>query len=160
MNTWPLQRDAIAFYGNPASAGWLQKNTTYVPCPWTLHVGSSPTSHILIHKKCAKSLATVLGNIWTAVGKDAGKIHTLRYDVYDGSYNFRPMRGSAALSMHSFACAIDWDAADNAFHSVTHLFNDQSLLVQKFKDEGWIWGGDWTPGSQDAMHVQAARIHP
>ena len=23
----------------------------------------------------------------------------------------------------------------------------------------WIWGGDWSPGSIDAMHVQAARVH-
>jgi hypothetical protein len=26
----------------------------------------------------------------------------------------------------------------------------------KFKEEGWIWGGEWSP--PDAMHVQAARI--
>jgi hypothetical protein len=32
--------------------------------------------------------------------------------------------------------------------------------VIKFKEEGWIWGGDWLPGSVDAMHVQAARVHP
>jgi hypothetical protein len=86
-------------------------------------------------------------------------IRALRYDVYDGSYNLRPMRGGSALSMHSFACAIDWDAADNQFHAQKHLFTDSSLLVVKFKEEGWIWGGDWLPGSEDSMHVQAARVH-
>lgn len=159
MNVWPLQRDCIAFYGNPASAGWIQANTVSVLCPWQLHVGGTPTSHILIHKKCADSLSRVLAAVWDAVGKSQDEIHKHRYDVYDGSYNFRPMRGSAAMSMHSFACAIDWDAADNAFHSTKHLFTDQDLLITKFKEDGWIWGGDWTPGSQDAMHVQAARIH-
>lgn len=158
-NIWPLQKDCITFYGNPAHAGWLQANTISVPCPWALHVGATPVSHITIHKKCAESLTRVLEAIWEACGKDPAQIVALRYDRYDGSYNFRPMRGSAAMSMHSFACAIDWDAADNAFHSTKHLFTDQSLLVVKFKEEGWIWGGDWTPGSQDAMHVQAARIH-
>lgn len=156
MNNWPLQHECLSFYGNPAQAGWLHDNTTSVTCPWTLHVGSTPTTHILIHKKCAESLTRVLNNIWDACGKDYGKIQALRYDRYDGSYNFRPMRGGSQMSMHSFACAIDWDAADNAFHSKKHLFTDQSPLVVKFKEEGWVWGGDWT--SPDAMHVQAARI--
>ena len=61
--------------------------------------------------------------------------------------------------MHAFAAAIDWDAADNEQHALRHLFQNDSLLVVKFREEGWIWGGDWSPGSVDAMHVQAARIH-
>lgn len=122
-------------------------------------MGKIHIPHILIHKKCAESLVKVLNNIWEAVGYDTAKIAALRYDQYDGSYNLRVMRGGAALSMHSYACAIDWDAADNTFHSQKHLFTDQSLLVVKFKEEGWVWGGDWSPGSIDAMHVQAARIH-
>lgn len=158
---WPLQSQALSFYGDPRVKGWLQSNTTDVPCPWQLRVGNIPVSHITIHNKCANSLVAVLGNIWEAVGKDQTKINALRYDVYDGSYNLRLIRGSAvAMSMHSFACAIDWDAADNEQHSQKHLFQDDSLLVVKFKEQNWIWGGDWSPGSIDAMHVQAARIHP
>jgi hypothetical protein len=156
MNIWPLQKDCLNYYGNPAQKGWLHDNTVYVDCPWVLHVGKQPTSHILIHKHCAESLGHVLEAIWEACDRDASKIAALRYDRYDGSYNFRPMRGSSNMSMHSFACAIDWDAADNAFHDKHHLFNEQSLLVVKFKEEGWIWGGEWSP--PDAMHVQAARI--
>jgi hypothetical protein len=159
MHQWPLQRDAAAFYGDPRQPGWLQHNTTSVACPWTLFVGEIRTSHILIHNKCAESLARVLNNIWDAVRHDLTVIKAHRYDQYDGSYNFRPKRGGNSLSMHAFACAIDWDAKDNAFHDNHHLFTDQSLLVTKFKEEGWIWGGDWSPGSVDAMHVQAARIH-
>lgn len=156
---WPLQRDAIAFYGNPALAGWLHSNTTYVACPWTLFVGKQATTHILIHKKCADSLSRVLAAIWDRCGRNPALIADLRFNKYDGTYNFRPMRGSSDMSMHSFACAIDWDASENPFHSAKHLFTDQTILVQEFKREGWIWGGDWSPGSQDAMHVQAARIH-
>lgn len=157
--TWPLQTECPSFYGNPRDGGWLQANTVDVPCPWPLHMDKLTLSHILIHKKCADSLSRVLSNIWDASGHDVTKINALRYDQYDGSYNFRVMRGGSALSMHSYACAIDWDAADNTFHSQRHLFTDSSLLVVKFKEEGWIWGGDWSPGSVDAMHVQAARIH-
>jgi len=138
---WPLQRDCLAFYGDPRAANWLHANTVDVACPWPLHVGTVPVSHILIHKKCAESLARVLS-----------------YDVYDGSYNLRVMRGGAALSMHAFACAIDFDAADNVFHSAQHVFQHDSLIVVKFIEEGWVWGGDWQPGSVDAMHFQAARV--
>ncbi len=159
-NVWPVQSQCLAYYGDPRSPSWLQANTIDVPCPWPLHMGSVTITHILIHKKCAESLARVLNNIWQATGKSFSAIQKLRYDVYDGSYNLRTIRGStAALSMHAFAAAIDWDAADNAQHSQKHLFHDDSLLVVKFKEEGWIWGGDWSPGSIDAMHVQAARVH-
>jgi len=159
MNIWPLQSECNSFYGDPRHTGWLHENTMDVPCPWPLHIDKVTTNHILIHKKCADSLHRVLQNIWDAVGHDPKKITDLRYDRFDGSYNLRVMRGGHALSMHSYACAIDWDAADNPFHSSKHLFTDSSLLVVKFKEEGWVWGGDWTPGSVDSMHVQAARIH-
>ena len=161
MNTWPLQRDAIAFYGNPLSAGWLAANTIDVKCPWLLRMDQKVLQNILIHKKCAESLTRVLEAVWEAVGKNQNKIAALRYDRYSGSYNFRLIRGSStAWSMHSFACAIDWDAEDNQQHAMKHLFQEDNLLIVKFKEEGWIWGGDWSPGSVDAMHVQAARVHP
>jgi hypothetical protein len=157
---WPLQTECPSFYGNPRQAGWLHANTVDVVCPWPLHVGKQPVSHITIHKKCAESLTRVLGSVWDAVGHNVGVIHQLRYDVYDGSYNFRSKRGGSSLSMHAYACAIDWDAEDNAFHSSHHLFTDSSPLIVKFKEEGWVWGGDWSPGSIDSMHIQAARVHP
>jgi hypothetical protein len=158
-NIWPLQRDCPEFYGTPWVPGWLHSNTVDVPCPWPLR---GCPQHILIHKKCADSLTRILGAIWDAVGRSYEKIQELRYDRFDGSYCYRPIRGGDGrhLSMHSFACAIDWDAADNQQHSMQHLFHDDSLLVVKFKEEGWIWGGDWSPGSIDAMHLQAARVHP
>lgn len=159
MNRWPLQRDCMSFYGDPRQRGWLQVNTVGVKCPWPIHCGRVPVDHITIHKKCAASLTRTLQAIWVAVGQDIGKIKQLRYDVFDGSYNLRVMRGGNALSMHSYACAIDWDAADNPFHVTKHLFSSDSLIVVKFKEEGWLWGGDWSLGSVDAMHVQAARIH-
>ncbi len=158
-NVWPLQRDCMTYYGDPRRSGWLQANTVGVKCPWLIHVGRTPVDHILIHKKCSESLTRILGAIWDGVGKDYSKIKELRYDVFDGSYNLRVMRGGSTLSMHSYACAIDWDAADNPFHSTKHVFRNDSLLVVKFKEEGWLWGGDWSVGSIDAMHVQAARIH-
>jgi D-alanyl-D-alanine carboxypeptidase len=160
MPTWPLQKDCPAFYGDPSARNWLHDNTTDIVCPWPLLMDGKPVAHILIHKKCADSLTRVLGAVWDAVAHDPEKIKALRYDQFDGSYNFRPMRGGHSMSMHSFACAIDWDAADNEQHAQKHLFQADSLLIVKFKEEGWQWGGDWSPASVDAMHVQAARVHP
>lgn len=164
MTTWPLQRDCDAFYGNPRGAGdtyspkWAAANLVHVPCPWAIHIGKAPVPFITIHKNCADSLKRVLAEIWTAAGKDQAKIHAWRYDEYDGSFNYRPKRGASSLSMHAYGCAIDWDAADNAFHARKHLFTDKSPLVIAFRREGWVWGGEWST-STDAMHVQAARVH-
>jgi hypothetical protein len=164
-NVWPLQRDCNAFYGNPGNspsqwAAWEKAHLVNVACPWTIRMGKSVVSHIEIHKLAAASLTRVLGSIWDAVGHDQSAIETLHYDQYSGSYNQRPMRGGTMRSMHGFGVAIDWDDQENQQHHTKHLFQDSSLLVVKFKAEGWIWGGDWSPQSIDAMHVQAARVHP
>lgn len=166
MNVWPLQKDCDAFYGNPRGINstydvkWADANLTHVTCPWPLHMGKITVPKITIHVKCADSLARVLGNIWDALAHDYPKIQTLKYDQYSGSFNYRPMRGGSALSMHSYGVAIDWDDQDNLQHAKKHLFQDDSLLVVKFKEEGWIWGGDWGGSSIDSMHVQAALVHP
>lgn len=165
MNIWPLQKDCNAFYGNPGNTSaqwaiWEAANLVDVLCPWVLHMDKLNIVEIRIHKKCADSLKTVLGNIWDAVGHDQSAIETLHYDQFSGSYNQRPMRGGSARSMHGYGCALDFDYDDNLFHATKHLFQDNSLIVVKFKEEGWQWGGDWSPGSVDAMHLQAARVHP
>jgi D-alanyl-D-alanine carboxypeptidase-like protein len=162
---WPLQAQCDTFYGNPRGTGgsyspqWAAANLVHVACPWVLMMGNQHVPFITIHRNCSDSLTRVLGNIWDAVGKDQGAVESLHYNRYSGSFNFRPMRGGIALSMHSYGVAIDWDAEENPQHSTKHLFREDSLLVVKFKEEGWIWGGDWSGSSIDAMHVQAARVH-
>jgi hypothetical protein len=155
---WPLQSECPAFYGDPDSAGWEAANLVEVTCPWPLHIDGQTVHAISIHKKCAESLREVLEAIWEACGKDLSKISALKYDIYDGSFNNRSMRGSTQKSMHAYGCAIDFDAADNPFHSDTHSFTADSIIVQTFEAAGWVWGGRWM--SPDAMHLQAARVHP
>ena len=161
---WPLQKDCPAFYGDPGNhpeqwQAWEAANLTTVPCPWVLHMDKKVITKITIHKKCAASLTTVLNNVWDAVGKSQAEIERLKFDQFSGSYNQRPMRGGSARSMHGYGAAIDFDYDDNQFHATKHLFTDSTILIVKFKEEGWAWGGDWSPGSVDAMHVQAARVH-
>ena len=157
-NTWPLQRDVPKIDGNPARSDWTSANLVTVLCPWKLYYETHPVRGIQINKRCADSLRRVLGAIWDAVGGSQSEIEKLHYHRYSGSYNYRPMRGGAALSMHAYGRAIDWDDAENPQHSPHHLFKSDSLIVVKFKAEGWEWGGDWIGASVDAMHVQAARV--
>ena len=158
---WPLQKDAKKFFGDPSvhNAAWQAAHLVSVPCPWTLFMGKTQLHSIQINKACADSLKRVLAFVWEKVGEDQSAIETLHYHLYSGSYNYRPMRGGSALSMHSYGAAIDWDDQENQQHHTKHLFQDNSLLIQAFKAEGWSWGGDWSVGSIDAMHVQAARVH-
>jgi hypothetical protein len=156
-NNWPLQKDCIAFYGDPYKPNFMA-NLTHVICPWTF----SPTGHniIISHKKCSDSLTKVLNNVWADIGKSQDNAHKLGYDIFDGSYVVRPMRGGSAISMHSFGVAFDFDAAANQQHSLKHLFQHNTPLVDRFLEEGAIWGGDWSPSSIDSMHFQFARVHP
>jgi hypothetical protein len=162
---WPLQAECNQVYGDPRGAGdtyspaWAAQNLTHVPCPWVLMFGTHHVPFITIHRLVAPSLTRVLASIWDAVGNDQSAIESLHYNRYSGSFNFRPMRGGHSLSMHSYGVALDWDAEENPQHSTTHLFQSDSLIVTKFKDENWIWGGDWSGTSIDAMHFQAARVH-
>ena len=156
---WPLQNACISFYGNPYSEGWLHANTVEVHCPWPLKVDGTTQSSILIHKKCADSLSRVLSEIWERCGKDINKIAALKYNIFDGSYVLRAMRGSSNISMHSYAIAIDFDADENEFHGPKHIFTEDSIIVQAFEREGWTWGGRWSTGSKDWMHFQAARVN-
>lgn len=158
-NIWPLQNEAMAFYGDPRKPNWYGENVVAVKCPWPLFMGAAEVQSIAIHRKIAPSLTAALVATWAACDQSLDTIQRLRYDRYDGSYNLRVMRGGSSISMHGFAVAVDWDAADNPQHSQHHIFTDTSPLVVAFKNEGWIWGGDWNPGSIDAMHVQAARVH-
>ena len=168
--SWPSQAHAAAFYGKPGSPGWVAAHLVDVQCPWTLHMGKVPQHHIQIHKLCGPSLTRVLVWVWDICGKDEEKIAALRYDRFSGSYNYRPMRGGSALSMHAYGAAIDWDDADNAQHSRKHLFTANSPLIKAFLDESWEWGGNWPhrrnarPGRacevrHDAHHASVHAVH-
>jgi len=85
---------------------------------------------------------------------------------YAGAYNFRVMRGGSALSMHSYGCAVDFDAPRNGFHDRTpHFAILRKEVVEPFLALGGVWGGDWDGDkdtlderSCDGMHFQFARL--
>lgn len=90
--------------------------------------------------------------------------------TWDGCWNFRPIRGyekkyEAAmasnnielamkyLSTHSWACAVDMNAAENGLGKKPKL---SAKFVKCFTDVGFEWGGNWP--RPDGMHFQLARL--
>jgi hypothetical protein len=164
-NLWPLEQAADAFYGNPRAHGggydidWARDHLVHVQCPWQLHMGlHQPVPFITIHAQCADSLTRVLAQVWAAIGKSQEAANGRGYSVFSGSFNFRPIRGSAQISMHAYGAAIDWDAPDNpmGYGNLHHRFTDSDPLIAAFKAEGWRWGGDYC-SRHDYMHVEACR---
>jgi D-alanyl-D-alanine carboxypeptidase len=164
MTDWPHQSEVDTFYGNPrgkdgqASGKWESANITKVKTPWKLVTSwdGMTVSGIRVHSKCADSLLTVFEKIWNSAGNDQTKINEWGMNLYGGGFNYRLMRGSTRLSMHSWGCAVDFDPARNGFGDSTPNFANFPQVLDAFANEGWTWGGKWTKA--DGMHWQAADI--
>lgn len=73
--------------------------------------------------------------------------------TWDGCFNIRNKRGLSTLSLHSWAIAIDINAAWNGLGKTPTMSND---LVKCFTDAGFEWGGTWA--RLDGMHFQLSKI--
>lgn len=149
-NVWPLQSQCYAFYGDYRKAGWALWNLTTIVPPFTMTYDNKPASKITVHKKCAASLSRVFNAIWLASGKDQRKINEWGVSIFSGSYNPRMMRGSNHPSMHSWAIAIDLDAAKFPMGKSSNKF--AAPVLKAFADEGWV------NLPNDRMHFQAAIV--
>jgi hypothetical protein len=166
MTIWPLQSDLAAMhaaFGNPDANGdgapdpsWVREHLTTIVPPYGLFYGASPVKAITVNRAVAAPMLASFAGILTHYGSQ-GAIAQVGLDQYSGCYNFRAKRGNPkSLSMHSYGIAIDLDAAHNAFKGHTRRMPDAAVHI--FKDNGAVWGGDWSPGSYDPMHFQWARV--
>lgn len=156
MNPWPTQAQADAYYGNPrgrngrASRIWEMLNLTSVKPPFKMRFAGADVKQIRIHRKCAASLIRVFDTIWKAAEMRQDKIDEWGVSDFGGSYNFRMMRGSSHLSMHSYGCAIDLAPGRFPMGVATNKFCD--AVCTAFSDEGWV------NLPKDRMHFQAALV--
>ncbi len=156
MNAWPRQAEADAFYGNPRGANgkashiWEGMNLVNIHPPFQMNFAGTDVKQFKIHRKCAVSLSIVLDEIWKASGQSQAKIDAWGVSSFGGSYNFRLMRGSNHLSMHSFGCAIDLAPERFPMGQSTARFCKE--VCEAFAAEGWVN----LPG--DRMHFQAAFV--
>jgi len=164
---WPLQRECNEFYGNPDPEGsgvpsqaWEQENLVPIVPPYRMYLAWDTrrvVKSFRIHRKVEPTLSRVMQKIFALYGSDQA-VENARMHLFGGSYNFRMMRGTAALSMHSWGCAIDLDPANNNFgrrwRGDSHMMPMEVVTI--FEQEGFTWGGRWR--RPDPMHFQAARI--
>jgi hypothetical protein len=143
----------INAYGNPSDPGFEQSLTHIVP-PWPMTFESQPVSYIPIHPLLADSLNAVFADIAAQVNNDWSQLPP-GATIFDGSYNYRPIRGSTRLSCHAFGAAIDLDAEHNPMNTSGNKGTMSSIVIDAFKRQGWYWGGDFH-SRQDPMHFQAA----
>jgi hypothetical protein len=166
MTIWPLQRDCSEFYGDPdrnddgtPDRRWEDANIVRIDAPWQMVLAwdtSKTVRKIPIHKKCADAFVRVFAAIKTALPTET-EIRQARLHLYGGAYNFRTMRGSNQLSMHSYGCAIDLDPEGNPLGRPWGPGMIDPRVVGAFKNEGAVWGGGWKR-RPDCQHFQFARV--
>jgi D-alanyl-D-alanine carboxypeptidase len=161
VNRWPTQRECKAFYGDPSQNNerWQRENLVVITPPFKLYYEGQPVRGVRIHRKCASSLALIFAAIWQVYNQDQVALDGTGFTRYSGGYCYRSIRGGRQLSVHSFAAALDFDAAHNGqtFNRAAGLLKADSPIVTIFEAEGWTWGGRWK-GKRDPMHFQAARV--
>jgi hypothetical protein len=168
MPKWPTQSTAADFYGKNlrvlkgtagADPAWERANLVLVRLPWRAVASwdkSITIKSLRVHRLVAESLTRILNAIWEAFGRNQKAIDAAGMNLIGGGYNWRQMRGKARLSMHAYGCAVDFDPARNGMGDPTPEMDRR--VVETFKAEGWVWGGDWSPQSRDGMHFQAALV--
>lgn len=116
-----------------------------------------------VHQRVASAFVGVFKDI------DNAGLTGLVY-TYDGTYNYRTVRGSSALSPHSWGVAVDINAArimrngkevngESNFHcSSAQVPESCRRLAPYFHKWGFSWGGDWSAEYLDPMHYEATDI--
>lgn len=103
-----------------------------------------PVGHFLVNQ----DFLIVLRKAFNAL--EAAGLHT-EIKTFDGCYNDRSVRGSGAISLHAWAAACDFNAADNGMQSVVankltpamRLGKWSQQFVDTMKGAGLFYGGDF-----------------
>ena len=115
---------------------------------------SKPVNSILVHVKCAGSLAIILHAILGEY-RSQGAIEDAGLSLFGGSYAYRRIEGSHRLSCHAWGAAIDLDPEHNVMGS--RKWSMPKDVVSIFEAQKWTWGGRWKH-RPDPMHFQAANV--
>lgn len=149
--------DCLKKYGIPYDdvATTVNENTKFegswmmlwdVPQDINLAIPAIP-NRIYCNKDLAPMLERALRNVIERGLTDEIK-------TWDGCFNIRNKRGLSTLSIHSWALAIDINAAWNGLGKEPTMSKE---LVKCFTDAGFEWGGLWK--RKDGMHFQPAKLN-
>jgi hypothetical protein len=154
-NQWPTQAQCGRYYGAPGNAH------VRLTLPFKLRIAwdkRQSVSTFVIHKRCHDSAARAFQKIRETYSDK--EIAEIGIDLFGGCYNNRPMRGGTNLSMHAYACAIDFDPERNQLkwgRDKARLAKPDAVpFWEAWEAEGWVSLG--RARNFDWMHVQAARL--
>jgi hypothetical protein len=128
-------------YGDPTK----ESNLVLWDVPTELEIGVIPKK-IYCNKDMVKPLEQAFKNL-------IQRNHVKELKTWDGCFNIRKKRGLTSMSLHSWAIAVDVNAAWNGLGKTPVL---SAGFVKCFTDAGFEWGGTWT--RKDGMHFQLANI--
>lgn len=161
MSRWPHDDPAslAAFYGDPDKQEPGRQLVPVVP-PFRMTYAGKPIARIMFHRKAAAALAAALNEIWEQCGRDQRKVDACGASIFSGAYNPRYIRGyepgnphgrAPRWSNHAYGAAIDLNAERNGLN--TGHGTMPPLVVDAFKRQGALWGGDYH-GRTDPMHFE------
>jgi hypothetical protein len=99
---------------------------------------------------CNKDVANALQDAFLNI---IGRCLQEELKTWDGCFNIRKKRGLNSWSLHSWAIAVDINAAWNGLGKEPQMTPE---LVKCFTDAGFDWGGKWK--RKDGMHFQLKNI--
>lgn len=144
--------DCLRRYGSPYKHNNLV--LWYMP-EYLLSVNPRLPKRIYLNKDMIRPLATALER-----AAQSGVIREII--TFDGCFNIRNIRGSQAMSLHSWAVALDFNAAQNPLGMTREQCHKAGLrpfsetFIQCFEDAGFDSG--WRFARPDGMHFQLASI--
>lgn len=150
---WPTQAQCASFYGPPG-----QVELTGIQLPYPFYYDGRELKSTSVHKKIGPTVKKILQRVKDHYGVE--KINELKLSDYSGCYNPRRMRGGSAWSMHAYACALDFNAADNQLK----WGRDRARFAKPIYNRWWeLWEEEGAvslgrTANYDWMHVQFARL--
>lgn len=154
---WPTQGEVRSGKSIFGRAGDESKLVSIRP-PYPLYYEGVPVKSIRVHEKISAHVEAALAEVLEAYGIE--EIQRLGLDQYSGSFNYRPVTGGGALSMHAWGIALDFAAAKNGLK----VSSPQASLSKPECDTWWeVWErhGAVSLGRErdyDWMHIQFARL--
>jgi len=151
----PGDKSIVSKYGEIGDTSQL----TTLTFPYPMYYGGKLVKTTTVHKLAKNDLEAILKEILTTFGLK--RIKELKLDQFDGLYNVRNKRGGSTPSIHSWAIAIDINAADNSLGARTGTALFSKPEYKKFVD---IWyKHNWKSFGRelgyDWMHFQVKDAH-
>ena len=122
--------------------------------------------NVYCHDLIAPALVGVMQDV-----VDLGLEELVDKNDFGGCYCYRNVRGSSAMSPHSWAIAVDLNVTHlmrngkevsggaNNFHcKPSQVATSLKRLAYLFRRWGFSWGGDWSTQYLDPMHFEATEL--